>query len=89
MESRIAREIKLRFHPVAVLFANEKPEGALQLKEGSRGCVVNMLTAAARGRTAAFDRQTAGCLGGGVGLCFGGADCIGLRNGIAVITRTA
>ncbi len=30
-----------------------------------------MLTAAAKGKTAVFDRQTAGCMGGKVGLCFG------------------
>ena len=71
MESRLAREIKLRFQPVAVVFTDRKPEGALQFKEGGRGCVVSMLTAAARGETAVFDRGTVGCLGGGVGLCFG------------------
>ncbi len=71
MESRIARKIHLQFYPVAVLFSDEKPVGALQFKEGSHGCVVAMLTQAAQGKVAVFDRHTAGCLGGGVGLCFG------------------
>ncbi len=73
MEGGIAREIALRYQPVAVLFASEKPEGALQFKPGQRGCVASMLTAAARGAVAAFERDTPGCTGGSVGLCFGNA----------------
>ena len=71
MESRIAQEIKLRYRPVAVLFTNDKPTGAAQFKPGARGCVASMLSGAAKGQTAVFDRQTFGCPGGGVGLCFG------------------
>jgi len=71
MESRIAEEIKLRFEPVAVIFTNEKPDGALQFKEGGRGCAIAMFTAAARGKTVAIDRDTVGCLGGIVGLGLG------------------
>jgi uncharacterized protein (DUF169 family) len=72
MKSRIAEELKLRRTPVAILFMDEKPKGALQFKEGKRGgCVIAMLSAAARGKTAVFDRKTAGCRGGGVGLEFG------------------
>ncbi len=73
MESRIAHELRLRYQPVAVLFADVKPEGALQFKPGSRGCVASMLTAAARGAAVAFDQETPGCTGGSVGLCFGNA----------------
>ena len=71
MESRIARELKVRYQPVAIIFTDEKPEDALQFKEGSRGCVVAMLSAVGRGETAVFDRRTYGCGGGGVGLGFG------------------
>ena len=68
MDSFIAGELALRYAPVAVLFAREKPPGCLQFKERRWGCAMMMLLAAAKGRTAAFDRKTFGCWGGGVGL---------------------
>jgi uncharacterized protein (DUF169 family) len=71
LKSKIAETIKLRYKPVAILFSNEKPPGAVQFKEGLWGCVVPMLKAAAKGRTAVFDRKTYGCIGGGTGLGFG------------------
>lgn len=70
MESRIADELKLRYRPVALLFADEKPDGALEFKEGRWGCVVAMFTAAARGKTAVFSKDTCGCPGGKIGLGF-------------------
>lgn len=71
MESRIAKAIGMKYSPVAVVLTGDRPEGALQFKEGRWGCVVSMLSAAAKGKTAVFDRKTFGCLGGGVGLGFG------------------
>lgn len=71
MDSTIAKAIELKYSPVAVLWTNEKPDGALQFKEGRWGCVVAMLRAAATGKTAVFDRKTFGCMGGGTGLGFG------------------
>lgn len=73
MESRIALELKLKYNPVAIIFSNDKPAGALQFQEGRWGCVMSMMTAAAKGRTACFDRATCGCTGGRVGLGFGEA----------------
>ncbi|MEG6586353.1 DUF169 domain-containing protein [Dendrosporobacter sp. 1207_IL3150] len=73
MNSRLASELKLRYSPIAILFSDEKPMESLQFQEGKRGCVIAMLTAAAKGRTAVFDRSTSGCLGGAVGLGFGNA----------------
>ena len=70
MQSEIAQRLKLRYSPVAILFTNEKPEGALAFKEGNWGCVAAMLTAAAKGRRAVFSRSTFGCEGGGIGLGF-------------------
>lgn len=71
MESRIARELKLRNEPVAIIFTDQKPESAIQFKEGGRGCVIALFSAAARGRMAVMDRETVGCTGGFTGLGFG------------------
>lgn len=70
MKSRISDELKLRYKPVALLFADEKPQEALEFKEGKWGCVVAMFSAAARGRTAVFSSETCGCPGGRIGLGF-------------------
>ena len=68
--TRISDALKLAYHPVAVLFTDEKPEGALQLPEGRWACVIALLTAAAKGKTAAISRRTCGCAGGQVGMGF-------------------
>jgi len=72
MDSNIRSLLRLSFEPVAVLFTDEKPEGAARFAPGARGCVAAMLVASAKnGITAVFDEDTYGCAGGGVGLCFG------------------
>jgi len=72
MESKIARAIKLAYDPVAVIWTDEKPENALCFKKGGTwGCVMWLFASAAKGKTAVFDRETYGCVGGGVGLGFG------------------
>ncbi|MBP8646123.1 MAG: DUF169 domain-containing protein [Syntrophobacteraceae bacterium] len=71
MESRIARALSLKYCPVAIVWTDNRPEKAMGFKEGKWGCVMWMLAAAAKGKTAAFDRNTCGCWGGGVGLGFG------------------
>lgn len=71
MESKIANAIRMKYSPVAVVFTNEKPEGALEFTEGSRGCVSALMFSAAKGKTAVFSRKTYGCPGGGAGLGFG------------------
>jgi uncharacterized protein (DUF169 family) len=71
MESAIAKALRLESEPVAVLFTDEKPEGAGQFAKGAWGCVMFMVAAATKGRTAVFDRESFGCPGGGVGLGFG------------------
>ena len=72
MKCKIADLIKLKGLPVAVLLSNNKPNEGIQFKENIWGCVASMLSASAsKGKTAYFDRQTYGCVGGGVGLGFG------------------
>lgn len=71
MESKMAKALGLKYNPVAVVLADEKPDNALQFKPGKWGCVMFMFANAAKGKTAAFDAETYGCWGGGVGLGFG------------------
>jgi len=63
--------LNLKFHPVAIIWSDEKPEDSLQFKKGRWGCVMSLFANSAKGRTAVFDRETFGCWGGGVGLGFG------------------
>ena len=73
MESRIAPALGLKYNPVAVLMSEVVPENVLRFKKGKWGCVMFMFANAAKGKTAAFDAETYGCWGGGVGLGFGNA----------------
>jgi len=83
MESRIATALRLKYHPVALLWADEAPEQARQFQEGKRGCVMYLLAHAAKGGSAVLDWAHIGCGGGAVGLGFGnqfedfpgGVDC--------------
>jgi hypothetical protein len=71
MESRIANAIEPFHPPIALIWADEKPQGALQFQEGKWGCVMWLAASAALGRPAACDAGTFGCIGGGVGMGFG------------------
>ncbi len=71
MESRIAEAMRMPHPPVALLWSDDKPAGAMQFQEGRWGCVMWLAASAARGRAAVCDAKTFGCVGGGVGLGFG------------------
>lgn len=74
MESNISKALDVKLNPVGILWTDEKPADAGQFAPGKWGCVMAAMGATAeRGRVQAFDRQTYGCWGGGVGLGFGNA----------------
>ena len=70
MESKIAELVKLKLSPVAVVPSDVCPESVLQFKANQRGCVIALIAAAAKGKVAAFTRETTPCLGGRAGLAF-------------------
>jgi uncharacterized protein (DUF169 family) len=71
VESKIAEAIALKHHPIVLIWADQKPEEAVQFKERKWGCIMWLAAGAAKGKTAVCDRRTFGCFGGGVGMGFG------------------
>ncbi len=71
IESSIARELKLRYPPVAVILSHDKPEETFKVKENGWACMIGMFVQAARGVTVVLDRKTVRCPGGKTGVGFG------------------
>jgi uncharacterized protein (DUF169 family) len=72
MKSITAEKLRLDHEPVAILWSNTKPEGALQIKPHGHSCVMPFFAQVAMKRkTAAFDRESYGCPGACAGLGFG------------------
>ncbi len=63
--------MRLKYPPVALLWSDVRPKEATQFSEGKWGCVMWLVASAAKGKTAACDRKSFGCVGGGVGVGFG------------------
>ncbi len=68
MESLIAQVLNMEYGPVALLWSDAKPEGAVQQAEGEAGCIMNLVVRAAKGERAVCDQKSAGCLSGGLGI---------------------
>lgn len=72
MRSITAEKARLAFKPVAILWSNTKPDGALRIKPGARTCIMPFFAQVlTKGRTAVFDRESFGCPGAKAGLGFG------------------
>lgn len=71
MHSQLAAAIKLAHEPVAILWCDEKPDGAQMFKDKSWACTLWLTAAAARGKVTACGRDSFGCVGGGTGIGFG------------------
>lgn len=72
IECKIARMAGLSTEPVAIVWTDEKPAGAIELKPGLWNCVMRLYAKVAdEGRIAVFSRETVGCAGAAMGLGFG------------------
>ena len=72
MKSITADKLWLDHEPVAILWSNTKPEGALQIKPHGQTCIMPFFAQVAmKGKTAVFDRESYGCPGARAGLGFG------------------
>jgi uncharacterized protein (DUF169 family) len=65
MRSNIARNLSLRFPPLAIFFAKEPPSEAKNLKPL---CSMLLVAEAAKGKTVAITRGSCGCPGAGEGF---------------------
>ena len=72
MKSKLQEKLNMDLMPVAILWSDQKPQGAVQFKPQARSCVMFLYAQTAKkGKIAVFDQQSYGCPGGGVGLGFG------------------
>lgn len=72
MESAVVKHLEPEFEPVAVVWSDAVPDGALQFKEGRFGCTLNLFAEASRrGRIAGGSRDTITCPGARTALGLG------------------
>jgi hypothetical protein len=72
MESAIVRNLQPEFEPVAVVWSDTLPDGAVQFKQGRFGCILWLFAEVARnGRIAASSRESISCTGARAALGFG------------------
>jgi uncharacterized protein (DUF169 family) len=74
MDSKIADAIKMTLEPVAVVWTDTLPDGAVQHNKNEWACFTSFLVKAARGKVVAFDRESHLCNGGLTGIGFGHYD---------------
>jgi uncharacterized protein (DUF169 family) len=71
MKSKIENYLNPDLNPVAITWSNDKPEKALQYKEGKYACFMHLVAQAARGKTAVLDADTSGCVTAASAFGFG------------------
>ncbi len=71
MKSKIEAYLNLELNPVAIIWSNDKPEKAFQLKEGKYACAMHLVAQAAKGKTAVLDADTSGCVTAASAFGFG------------------
>jgi hypothetical protein len=72
MKSITAEILRPAFEPVALLWSDTKPDGALQISPHARTCIMPcFVQVVTKGETAVFDRETCGCPGARTGLGLG------------------
>ena len=72
MKSLTAEKLGLCYEPVAILWSNTRPGGALQIKPHGQTCIMPFFAqVATKGKTVVFDRESYGCPGARAGLGFG------------------
>jgi hypothetical protein len=68
----IVEHLEPEFEPVAVVWSDDLPEGAIEFKAGRFGCILNLFAeASVRGRVAGGSRDTVVCPGGCAALGLG------------------
>lgn len=71
MKSKIENYLDLELNPVAIIWSNDKPEKALQLKPGKYACAMYLVAQAAKGKIAVLDAGTTGCVTAASAFGFG------------------
>ena len=75
MQSKLVDALYLKYNPVAIIWADERPHADLEFDKNTsiwQGCLMSFFSEVLRkGKTALFDRQTIGCPNGFTSLGFG------------------
>ena len=69
MDSRIVRALRLNPRPLAMMFTESKPAGALEYDESHWTCIISLMDAAAAGRTLVIGPDAHICMLTGKGRC--------------------
>jgi len=56
----LVKKLGLNYHPVALLFSDEMPEGSMYLKKAGNACVAPLIFSAAKGKTVFIDSNSTG-----------------------------